>query len=95
MKKSMMKLFVFPVLVAGFGLMLCSPASAQTFKTLHSLDGASDGNWPNGDLVFSGGTLYGTTWGGGTSDYGTVFKLNTDGTGFTTLHRFTTQGSWP
>jgi uncharacterized repeat protein (TIGR03803 family) len=33
---------------------------------------------------------YGTTANGGSSGNGTVFKLNTDGTGFTSLHNFTT-----
>jgi len=32
--------------------------------------------------------LYGTANGGGSSGNGTVFKLNTDGTAFTTLHSF-------
>src|SRR5207302_1852536 len=35
----------------------------------------------------SGDSLYGTARGGGSS--GTVFKVNTDGTGFTNLYRFT------
>jgi uncharacterized repeat protein (TIGR03803 family) len=49
----------------------------------------SDGAWPIGGLILSGNTLYGTTWMGGSSGHGTVFALNTDGTGFTTLHCFT------
>ena len=40
-------------------------------------------------LVLSGGTLYGTTYLGGSSDKGTVFKVNTDGTGYTVLKSFT------
>lgn len=36
----------------------------------------------------SGSTLYGTTVFGGSSGNGTLFALNTDGTGFTTLHSF-------
>jgi uncharacterized repeat protein (TIGR03803 family) len=41
-------------------------------------------------LILSGNTLYGTTWRGGTGkDWGTVFSVNTDGTGFTTLYSFT------
>ena len=36
----------------------------------------------------SDGALYGTTAPGGTSDSGTVFKVNTDGTGFVTLVNF-------
>src|SRR5439155_649503 len=39
-------------------------------------------------LVLSGGTLYGTASHGGISMHGTVFRVNTDGTGFTTLHSF-------
>ena len=37
----------------------------------------------------SGSTLYGTTDDGGSSDDGTVFKVNTDGTGYTVLKNFT------
>jgi uncharacterized repeat protein (TIGR03803 family) len=35
-----------------------------------------------------GNTLYGTAASGGNSGDGTVFEVNTDGTGFTTLHSF-------
>jgi uncharacterized repeat protein (TIGR03803 family) len=40
-------------------------------------------------LALSGNTLYGTATGGGSSGWGTVFAVNTDGTGFTNLHSFT------
>jgi uncharacterized repeat protein (TIGR03803 family) len=40
-------------------------------------------------LLFSGVTLYGTTYGGGTNGEGTVFAVNTSGAGFTVLHTFT------
>jgi len=39
-------------------------------------------------LVLSGNTLYGTADGGGTNGFGTVFKVNTDGTSFTVLFTF-------
>ncbi len=48
----------------------------------------SDGAQPIGVLTLSGNTLYGTTAFGGTNGYGTVFAVNTDGTGFTNLHNF-------
>jgi uncharacterized repeat protein (TIGR03803 family) len=48
----------------------------------------SDGAQPFAGLILSGNTLYGTATGGGSSDGGTVFKLNTNGTGFTNLHNF-------
>src|SRR5664280_2026809 len=69
------------------------------FRTLHSFAVLhmnslgeltnSDGNWLQGGLTFSGNTFYGTAMFGGISGYGTVFKLNTDGTGFMILHSFT------
>jgi uncharacterized repeat protein (TIGR03803 family) len=40
-------------------------------------------------LILSGNTLYGTAVYHGTSNGGTVFAINTDGTGFTVLHSFT------
>jgi uncharacterized repeat protein (TIGR03803 family) len=49
----------------------------------------SDGAYPLDGLVLSGNTLYGTANIGGTNGYGTVFALDTDGTGFTNLHSFT------
>jgi uncharacterized repeat protein (TIGR03803 family) len=49
----------------------------------------SDGVNPYASLILSGNTLYGTAQAGGSSGVGTVFAVNTDGTGFTTLHSFT------
>ena len=57
-----------------------------------------DGAYPYAELVLSGNTLYGTTAGlGGPGSYGTVFKVNTDGTGFATIYNFTngTDGNGP
>jgi uncharacterized repeat protein (TIGR03803 family) len=60
------------------------------FTTLYSFTGGSDGANPQDGLVLSGNALYGTANGGGSSGNGTVFKVNMDGTGFATLHSFTT-----
>ena len=49
----------------------------------------SDGAGPGSKLTLSGKTLYGTANGGGRSGYGTVFRLDTDGTHFTNLYSFT------
>jgi len=49
----------------------------------------ADGITPNAGLIISGSSLYGTAENGGRSGAGTVFKVNTDGTGFTTLRSFT------
>src|SRR5256885_1773790 len=47
-------------------------------------------------LILSGNTLYGTAWYGGGSG-GTVFAINTDGTGFTSVYSFngSSDGSYP
>jgi uncharacterized repeat protein (TIGR03803 family) len=68
------------------------------FAILHSFTAGSTnsaGVYTNGDgvgptaLILSGSRLYGTAYGGGSSGNGTVFAVNTDGTGFTVLHTFT------
>lgn len=57
---------------------------------LHSFgSGASDGTSPYGKLVqASDGYLYGLTSAGGTSSAGTVFRIATNGSGYTVLHNF-------
>jgi uncharacterized repeat protein (TIGR03803 family) len=62
-------------------------ANAQVFTTLYTLTPAADGSNP-GALILSGTTLYGTA-GDGSMGSGTVFSLNTDGTGFVPLYTFT------
>jgi uncharacterized repeat protein (TIGR03803 family) len=82
-------------LIAALGLIPAGRVMAQTFTVLHSFTALasgtnSDGVSPRGRLItdLSGNRLYGTAVGGGSSGYGTVFAVNTDGTGFTTLHSF-------
>ena len=83
-------LFLLTVLIAGLGLMLAGRVTAQTFTTLHIFTGGSDGANPFAGLITnsSGSILYGTAVGGGSSGNGTVFAINTGGTGFRVLHSF-------
>jgi uncharacterized repeat protein (TIGR03803 family) len=56
----------------------------------------SDGLDPFGAVAVSDNTIYGTTYTGGASGYGTVFRVSTDGTGFTVLKNFTgSDGKFP
>src|SRR5258706_165598 len=89
MKTLAKNLFPLPVLIAAFGLILAGQVRAQIFTNLYSFTGTSAGAGPVGGLILSGETLYGTTYYGGSSGNGTVFAVNTDGTGFTNLHSFT------
>src|SRR5205809_1096746 len=85
------KLFLLSALIAGLGLILAGRVTAQNFTVLHSFTATfagKNGQYPH-DLVLSGSTLYGTAQIGGSSGSGTVFAINTDGTGFTILHSFT------
>lgn len=98
MKKSVKYNFTLTTLNLAFCFVLSGRATAQTFATLYSFsethdDGTGistngDGANPQAGLVLSGHTLYGTSFEGGTNGNGTVFAINTDGTGFTNLHTF-------
>ena len=63
------------------------------FATLHDFtllinETNSDGAYPDNTPILSGNTLFGAAYNGGFYGSGTVFKLNTNGTGFTVLHHF-------
>jgi uncharacterized repeat protein (TIGR03803 family) len=104
MKTYIKNLFLLPALIAGLNLIPAGRVTAQTFTTLHSFTALSvpytgtnsDGAIPQAGLIVSGNILYGTALFGGSSGQGTVFGVNTDGTGFTNLYSFTaTSGSYP
>jgi uncharacterized repeat protein (TIGR03803 family) len=90
--------FILSLVIAGLGLISVGRVTAQTFKILHTFTATSgfsgtrgsnsDGAGPLGTLILSGSMLYGTVHAGGSAGYGTVFKVKTDGSGFTTLHTF-------
>ena len=86
---------------SGLGTVFAINTDGTGFTTLHSFTAISgsagyyhgtnsDGAYPWAGLVLSGGTLFGTAAFGGSPGSGTVFAINTDGTGFTTLHSFRT-----
>jgi len=59
-------------------------------RILHEFGGsASDGRQPSSALVQdTSGTIYGTTSGGGTNSYGTVFQIKPDGSSYAVLYAF-------
>ena len=59
------------------------------FTNLYSFTGGNDGANPGTVLVLLNNVLYGTAYHGGSGGQGTVFKINTDQSGFTVLHSFT------
>lgn len=77
--------------VAGAGTVFKLNPDGSGYKLLHSFpDKPSDGRFPRSSLSEGrDGALYGTTQAGGKNDWGTVFKLLKDGSGYRLLHSFT------
>ncbi len=49
----------------------------------------TEGSLPNAELLLaSDGMFYGSTYEGGSANFGTVFRINPDGTGFQVIHHF-------
>ena len=81
----------------GGGTIFALDRDGSNFQTLHEFSG-TDGYLPLSGLVGDGDRLYGTTVTGGTTRStrgpmpfpggGTIFTLNTDGTGYNTLYSF-------
>jgi uncharacterized repeat protein (TIGR03803 family) len=63
---------------------LSRSGSSWTETVLYQFSGGTDGAFPNSGVIFDdSGNLYGTTDSGGSSAYGTVFKLTHSGSGWT------------
>src|SRR6266516_2696104 len=84
--------FVAFVLIGLWGA--CGVSFGQKFEVVRPLVPAPNGVHPKTGLIqASDGSFYGTTDEGGTSGYGTVFKLDAAGT-LTTLHSFNGSDVW-
>src|SRR5262249_47577052 len=73
----------------GSGTAFAVSTDGSDFISLYNFAGDNDGGHPIAGLVLSNNTLFGTAQAGGTFGNGTVFAINTDGTGFTNLYSFT------
>ena len=76
----------------GFGTIFEINTSGAGYQVLYSFAGyPNDGYYPLTSLTLSGSTLYGMTRTGGSGGaygLGTIFQINTDGTGYQTLYDF-------
>ena len=78
----------------GNGTLFKLDTNGNNFSVLHTFaNGTTDGANPNGELVVSGTFLYGTTQLGGNGGLGTIFRINTNGSGFTIIHPFTSDST--
>jgi uncharacterized repeat protein (TIGR03803 family) len=78
---------------SGYGTVFSVNTNGNNFKTLYPFTNGTDGGVPIGGLVLSGNTLFGTASQGGASGKGTVFSINTNGTGFNAFYSFTGHGA--
>ncbi len=60
----------------------------QTLLSFTGTGGAASGWYPDGSLILSGTTLYGTTLEGGVGGVGNVFSVGVDGSGYQNLYSF-------
>lgn len=80
----------------GCGLIYKIKTDGTAYSILHSFSNTIEGRNPSGSLIFDGTFLYGMTGDGGANGMGTIFKLKSDGTGFTKLLDFAgTNGCLP
>jgi len=78
----------------GSGTVFKLNVDGSDFTNLYNFTGIYYPSYRNNDggdpvaLILSDNVLYGAANVGGTNGCGTVFKINTDGSGFVTLHNF-------
>jgi uncharacterized repeat protein (TIGR03803 family) len=75
--------------VVGAGVLFTMDTHGAGYTNLHNFaGGVTDGTSPFGSLTLAGASLFGVTVGGGSANCGILFKITTDGTGYTNLHTF-------
>ena len=73
----------------GYGTVFKIHPDSTSYSTIYSFKSATDGANPYGSLVSDGTFLYGMTQAGGISNFGTIFKIKQDGSGYSKLLDFT------
>lgn len=73
---------------SGLGVVFKIKPDGTGFSKLLDFSGSSNGSNPIGSLISDGTFLYGMTSTGGFSNYGVIFKIKPDGTGFSGLLDF-------
>lgn len=75
---------VFRVLAGATNVMVLHHFTAMNPVDFTNGDGAT----PMASVILSGGMLYGTTHYGGSSGYGVIFQVDTNGNNFSVVHQF-------
>ena len=75
--------------------LLAETAHAQPFSVIYAFTNNPGPGNRNSSLILDNNTLYGTTYSAGSSSNGIVFKVNTDGSGYTVLKSFSALSDQP
>ena len=80
---------------SGVGQAFKVRPNGTQYQNLHEFSSTgADGSYPSALVRDEDGTLYGATLGGGATDSGTIYKLETNGT-YSILHEFASPGGFP
>ena len=72
----------------GNGTLFKVNADGSDYTVLKNFTNSTDGAYSYAGLILSGTILFGTTYNGGNNGYGTVFKVETDGSDYTVVTHF-------
>src|SRR5579863_7045188 len=75
--------------------LLLATAQAQTFTVLHAFKGMPDGKGPNGVILDSSGSSYGTTYSAGVHYKGIAFKISPEGKETILYNFLAAHGAYP
>jgi uncharacterized repeat protein (TIGR03803 family) len=73
---------------SDFGVIFRIQPNGTNYTKLFDFTGVLIGAYPYGSLISDGTFLYGMTYTGGTGNMGVIFKIQTNGTNYTTLLNF-------
>ncbi len=71
-----------------YGALYRQNKDGSGFTVIHAFGGTADGSGPQGLIEGSDGLIYGCASGGGSANFGTVFRMAKDGSSYTVLHHF-------
>jgi len=78
------------------GSVFSMDTNGGSFTVMHHFAGNPDGASSTAPLIqCADGLLYGTTALGGPNNFGALFRLGLDGTGYTVFHSFGAEGTYP
>jgi len=72
----------------GIGIIFCIDTDGNGYRDLYDFSGGDNGSEPFGNLTLYGNKFYGMTVQGGSSNYGNIFSIDTNGSGYKDIFNF-------